>query len=186
MAMRPTVVTYFLVLSSLFGCKDSGSPDRIADALIRQDYASIAKQLDATDLDVVCASVNALAWARSAAATPFQTKLLTDTRCGWKLRIEAAWRLAELRDTEALPEIQKMLDDPLPQVRWNSAFILGSWGAVSARPALRFCAESDEEPLGKQWCAWALCELEKVENFAKSPCPRPNMRRYETRKARPK
>ena len=158
-----------ILLLFLTSCE--GERERVVRYVHSGDYTTIVGQLDSTDMKTVCAAASLISWARSPTLVPNHLALLNDRRCGWRIPIEAAWRLAEGGKTGTVPQITSLLDDPMPEIRWNIAHLLGSWRTAAPRERLQKCADSDSSTLVQQWCRWALCR----QPPGGASCQRPNM-----------
>lgn len=161
-----------LVLPFCLSCRDAvdESVATVASLLRAQDYQALRTIAfdDSVETDHRCRAARALAWARAKVAVPAHRELLTFTACGWKVRAEAAWRLVEGGEVEAIPDIVALLSEPQRELRWNAARVLGHLGHAGARPALEACREDGDE-LVAAWCVWAVCELDGGD------CERPVM-----------
>jgi HEAT repeat protein len=168
------IVTASLI--ALFGgCRDAidESTAVVAQHLRARDYAGLLELAQSGDEDLKCRAANALSWVQSPEAVPHQVALLSVSGCDWPVRSETMWRLIETGATDQIPAMFPMLKDPVKEVRWNAARILGHFGDPVARPALTECL-SDANPFVAAWCGWGLCQID-VQTSGSGKCKRPNM-----------
>ena len=163
-------------------CGDTQSHNALAQNLRNQDYDAISTQLTSTNPSERCAAANAIAWARSPVAAQIQLTLLTSSTCGWKTRVEAAWRLAELNYTGAMKAIQQLLSDKDRRIRWNAAYLLGIWGRMEPIEHLRVCERDDTDELVREWCSWAACRILASDKKSQTACTRPVMELFKRSK----
>ena len=140
----------------------------IVAALVRdRDVVGLQDLLTHETVDLRCRAAKAIAWMEG---PELQSAHIAGTQvedCHWKLRAEAAWRLAESGQNTAMDPVIALLQDPEPGVRWNAARALGKHREDRARDALTTC-EQDPDPHVVGWCVWASCRLKKSGN-----CVRP-------------
>ena len=164
------------VLLLLPGCSDE-EDDRIArvGALVRdRDLDGLRALLDSDDAALKCRAASSLAWVTGEDAIPHHRLLVAWTDCGWKVQVEAAWRLAEEEAPDAADVAKTLLQSKDERFRWNGAAIL----AELTQPELRDTLESCKTGKGQEkfvglWCDYGLCRLEGGR------CSRPKMRTWE-------
>ena len=113
----------------------------VGDAAARPALERIL-QRDSVD-EVRAAAAKALGDLGDPAAVDALTTALNETS---EVRIKALVSLARFKSANALPVIRQMLVDPLPQIRYQIANLLGEVGDQSAIPDLEQLA-ADDEPM---------------------------------------
>ncbi len=163
--IRPA--THWLVLALLVAvllsaCRSAQEENAsIVGALVRdREVAELQSLLTHETMDLRCRAAKAIAWMEG---PELQSAHIAGTQvknCHWKLRAEAAWRLAESGQSAAMDPVIALLQDHEPGVRWNAARALGRHREDRARDGLAAC-EQDPNPDVREWCVWAVCRLNK-------------------------
>ena len=162
---------HFAVACVFFGCSDP--PDPVAELVRARDFGALVLLGEDPDEKLACRATRAVVWARGPEVVAPHLALLKHTRCGWDIRAEAAWALAEEATggerNIALTAMTPLLADPDEKIRWNGARTIGLLGLPEGVPVVEKCLV-DANKFVAAWCAWAKCKLGPGKG-----CAKPNM-----------
>jgi len=93
-----------------------------------------------------------------------------ESRADFRLRVQAAFALGNMRDPRAVPALSRTLRDSNPAVRAASATALGRIGSQRAMPALR-AARRDRSAAVRMQVGRSIASIEEATRSARAAAP---------------